>query len=353
MAHLLQSGDSFFPAPSKESLLEGLPVGNYTVEENMSGMYFSRGERFQKIGKLYGDHAKWAGRILDTFQERDQNTGILLSGLKGSGKSLLGRLLSQNAAELAMPTILINKPWPGDKLGPLLSQLTSPAVIFMDEFEKVYNDLKVQESVLSLLDGTASSKHLFILTINESHRLNSHLKNRPGRLYYSIDFSGLDDDFIREYCNDKLQNKIHVEAVVKLCSLFDEFNFDMLKALVEEMNRYGEAPSEAVKLLNITPAENVNNYAVGIIDPSGKKRDTSMEWYGNPLFLVSWDLEVSPEDKADENDDAAYVTLPIDGNSLVSFDSKKAVYVFQHEGWIITLTGSQARKGRTSHWAAY
>ena len=35
--------------------------------------------------------------------------------------------------------------------------------------------------------------------------------------------------------------------------MFGEFNFDMLKALVEDMNRYDEAPDETIKILNTKP----------------------------------------------------------------------------------------------------
>lgn len=353
MGYFLQSGDSFFPAPSKESLLESLPPGNYTVEESMSGMFYKRSERFQPLEKLYGEHEKWSKRILNTFGTRGGNTGVLLAGEKGSGKSLLGRVLSRDAAELGMPTIIVNKPWPGDRLGPLLAQLTSPAVIFMDEFEKVYSDSQVQETVLSLLDGTSSTKHLFILTVNDSRRLDVHLKNRPGRLYYSVEFRGLEADFIREYCTDTLEDKGHVEAIVQLSSLFDEFNFDMLKALVDEMNRYDEAPNEAVKLLNITPAENQNYYAVEVTDPNGVTRKAEQQWYGNPLFLTTWECEVYPLDKADEGDEDAYTSLTIVGSELVSYNAAETSYVFQHEGWIVTLTGKHRARGRAEHWATH
>lgn len=353
MGYFLQSGDSFSPAPSKESLLECLPTGNYTVEESVNGMFFQRAEKFKPLTKLYGSHEKWSTRILNTFKERAGNTGVLFAGEKGSGKSLLARVISRDAALMGMSTIVINKPWTGDRLGSILAQLTSPAVIFMDEFEKVYNDSQTQETVLTLLDGTASTKHLFILTVNDSHRLDSHLKNRPGRLYYSIDFHGLENDFILDYCKDTLDQLEHTDAIVRLASLFEEFNFDMLKALIEEMNRYQESPAEAVKLLNITPADSKNYYDVEIIDPAGKLRKTDEEWYGSPLFLTTWEVSVFPEDPSLEEDDDAYTDIEITGDELASFNAEKNEYIFKHGDWRIILTSRQKKNTNLTHWATY
>ncbi len=354
MAYFLQTGDAFFPAPSKESLLDGLPLGNYTVEESMDGMYFKRSRKFNKLTRLYGDHERWASRIVQTFKARSGNTGVLLSGEKGSGKSLLGKVLSRDAATEGMPTIIVDKPWSGTSLGPLLAKLTEPALIFMDEFEKVYDSASLQETILTLLDGTSSTKHLFVLTVNDSSRLDQHLKNRPGRLYYSIDFQGLESDFIREFCEDRLKAKEHIEAVVRLASLFDQFNFDMLNSLVDEMNRYGESPAEAVKLLNITPVENRQYFRVTIVDPEGNTRLGTDHWHGNPLFITRHEFQVYPlkevdEDSDDWSDKREKVVLT--ANDLIGHDAVNATYSFQKEGWVVTMIGNPTYRLSAGHWA--
>lgn len=353
MGYLLQSGDSFYPAPSKESLLDKLPEGNYTIEDSPTGMHFHRAERFQTLGPIYGEHEKWSSRIINTFQDRPGNTGVLLAGAMGSGKSLLGRVLSRDAAALGMPTIVINKPLSGNSLGPLLAQLSQPALIFMDEFEKVYSDSHTQETILTLLDGTASTKHLFVLTVNRTDNLDRHLKNRPGRLYYSLEFHGLDEQFIREYCKASLKAQEHVDQIVRLASIFDEFNFDMLKSLVDEMNRYDESPSEAVRFLNISPAEQTTHYKVKVTDPEGNERRAAEYWRGNPLFLKSWSIDVPPLKRDDEDDYASYENITLTGAHLQTYSAADRSYTFSLNGWTVVLTGEARPESSAEHWSSY
>ena len=107
MAHILQSGNIFRPTPNDAVLRDELPCGVYTLESDPRGYYFRARDSFRDLPSIYGDHERWAKRILDTFARKDSNMGVLLAGEKGGGKSLLGKLVARNAAELGMPTILI------------------------------------------------------------------------------------------------------------------------------------------------------------------------------------------------------------------------------------------------------
>jgi hypothetical protein len=210
----------------------------------------------------------------------------MLTGEKGSGKSLLAKQLAIKGAETGMPTIVINAPWTGDKFFSFLQQIDQPSIILFDEFEKVY-DSDEQESILTLLDGVFPSRKLFILTCNDKWRVDSHMRNRPGRIYYMLDYKGLTNDFIIEYCEDNLKNQTYIEKICAIASLFNQFNFDMLKALVEEMNRYDEAPEEALKMLNSKPEfDEGNKYQIEMevagIQVEQKHLETK-EWSGNPL----------------------------------------------------------------------
>jgi len=107
----------------------------------------------------------------------------------------------------------------------------------MDEFEKVYTtgadehgrwrgDANYQAKLLTLLDGVYSSRKLFLLTSNSKNSMDSHMMNRPGRLYYMLEFNGLDASFVEEYCEDNLVQKEYIPAVTAISSLFESFNFD-------------------------------------------------------------------------------------------------------------------------------
>jgi hypothetical protein len=228
----------------------------------------------------------------------------MLTGEKGSGKTLLAKLLAVTAAEAAVPTIVINEPWCGEGFNSFMQMIEQPTVILFDEFEKVY-DKDDQEKMLTLLDGVYPSKKLFILTCNDKWRIDSHMRNRPGRIFYSLDFKGLEQDFIMEYCADNLDNVDHIASVCRVAAMFDQFNFDMLKALVEEMNRYKETASEAMRMLNAKPEFGGDSkYKVALqikgldINPELIEQEV---WTGNPLTnRVSIDYKVFEDAKSAE-----------------------------------------------------
>lgn len=264
-----------------------LPGGNYIIRQDpVSGtLYLQSVEEFHAPPKFYGDTLQRAERILTTFESRPAGTGVLLSGEKGSGKTLLARTVSIMGAERGIPTIIINAPWAGDAFFSFLNAITQPCIIMFDEFEKVYSgskddnapkitgqfygDNQAQNAILTLLDGVFQTKKLFLLTCNDKYGINRNMLNRPGRIFYAIEFNGLGEEFVRQYAQDNLKNKDRVEQIVRVASMFTDFNFDMLKALIEEMNRYGESAADALSLLNISPERDYSQWNVSIL-PAGK-----------------------------------------------------------------------------------
>ncbi len=251
MTHFIRSGNVYRAFPGNAlDITEHLPKGNYILKFHpMEGFFLEESEPFTRKGKIYGNCLKNCQRILNTFEKREGNTGALLVGEKGSGKTLLARQIS---IESDMPTIIINTEFSGDSFNSFLASISQPCVVLLDEFEKVYKK-EAQESILTLLDGTYQSKKLFILTSNDKWRLDEHMRNRPGRLFYFLEFSGLEKEFIVEYCQDNLINKEMIPEVVSISSLFSSFNFDLLTAIVEECNRYGESPKDLLNILNAKP----------------------------------------------------------------------------------------------------
>ena len=261
MTHFLKSGNTYkvFPGNSID-ISETLPAGNYVLKFHpMEGFYLEEIDGFRMPPKIYGDCLKHSSRIINTFRGRDGNTGVLLTGEKGSGKTLLAR---QVAIESGLPVIIINSDFKGDGFNSFLSGITQPCVVFLDEFEKTYNR-ESQEKILTLLDGTYQSKKLFLLTSNDKWRIDSNMRNRPGRIFYLIEFGGLEEQFIREYCEDNLVAIQHVDDIVRMSRIFDVFSFDLLASIVEESNRYGENPKDLITLLNAKPEYSGEvNYAV-------------------------------------------------------------------------------------------
>jgi hypothetical protein len=257
----------------------------------------------------------------------------MLNGEKGSGKTLLAKTLSIEAAKQGVPTIIINAAWTGDAFNKFMQDIEQPCIILFDEFEKVYGQ-DDQEAALTLLDGVFPSRKLFILTCNDKWRVNEHMRNRPGRIYYMIDFKGLSPEFIIEYCQEQLKAKHFIDKIVEIAALFEQFNFDMLKALVEEMNRYGETPQDALKMLNAKPEFNNNGEFECKVLVDGKEVEGAREkWSGNPLVGAvhcEWDAEP-------DNPDDGWMHVVFTPNHIIKVDASEGRFVYQNEKNIVLV----------------
>lgn len=359
MTYFLKRGNTY-SVSKKEALdiQEKLPAGNYVVKKNdMTGEIYLEGiDRFEFKGKVYGDTIKRANRILFSFADRPSATGVMLTGEKGSGKTLLAKMLSIKGYEKDYPTIVINAPWCGDAFNAFIQSIEQPVIIVFDEFEKVYDEQE-QEAMLTLLDGVYPTKKLFVLTCNDKWRVNQHMRNRPGRIFYSLEYKGLSAEFIREYCEDNLEDKEHIDKIVGIAGTFDQFNFDMLKALVEEMNRFGETPQEAMEMLNAKPEYSDNGkYKIKLVMDGEEVSDNDLddkEWVGNPLTRqVNVSFKKFEKDEETGDLDWEWSGIRFEPANLKKIDDGGNKYVFAHpDGAQLVLT--KVKEQAYKYWDAF
>ncbi|NBR00536.1 MAG: ATP-binding protein [Actinobacteria bacterium] len=231
---------------------DALPPGNYTVCRNaLSGDYFlEECAPFTLPAKLYGKTVPWSERILNSFHNDDHQTGVLLSGTKGSGKTLLSKYIATTSG---LPVLIVNDAFSDDRFLRTIQGVEQPAVILFDEFEKLY-DREAQGRVLTLFDGVYTARNkVMILTCNERTQVRDLFHNRPGRIRYAIDFHGLGAEFIKEYCADNLVNADYLDDIIKVAVSCGDFNFDMLQSFVRELNMYGGTVEDTVEILNVKP----------------------------------------------------------------------------------------------------
>jgi len=135
----LEQGANEYRPTAKDNLkiYEKLPPGNYNIGADDQGFFLNKVEDFQVSGKIYGDLLAQKDRIMSTFIDRPASTGVLLSGEKGSGKTLLTRIIATHAATLGYPTILINSVLKGESFNQFLQRIEQPTVIIFYEYEKV------------------------------------------------------------------------------------------------------------------------------------------------------------------------------------------------------------------------
>lgn len=196
---------------------------------------------------IFGDYKKRAEKVMNTYNARSSSTGVLLTGNKGSGKSMISELIANMAIEQGLPVILVNEKFTGDTFSSFMDDI-GECVLFFDEFAKVYEDN--QDGLLSLLDGTMSRKRLIMMTENKTTRINEFMLNRPGRIFYHFKYDKIGEDFITEFCEHHNVAEI-VEDLKYIRSTALEFSVDVLQAIVEEYKRYGGKVDDIVKDMNI------------------------------------------------------------------------------------------------------
>lgn len=340
----LNSGTKYRPIDSKDlNKKDILPIRTYIVKYDPDkGTYFlEEATDFKAEGKLYGDVEQKAERIMNTFQSRSNSTGVLLAGEKGSGKTMLAKSISIKGRDQGVVTLIVNSPYKGEKFNKFIQSIQQPAIIIFDEFEKVYNDREDQEAILTLLDGIFPSKKMFVMTVNESSCVNTYMIDRPGRLFYSLRYEGLDENFIKEYLEDNIKNKDHLEEAVEFLLSLHKVNFDMMKALVEEVNRYDESPLKSVQMLNID-SDKVKQTAWKVrIFENGKEitKDTSVGKRGKIIkkiddmddwtFYHSW---------YNEGEGWKEKEVEITADHLIEYDGETKSHVFLNGDYLLEAT---------------
>ena len=210
----------------------------------------------QRKPKVYGIHQQKVDKVLRAFGGFNRNLGVILSGNKGIGKSIFAKLLALQAVQRGIPVIIVERFIPG--IASYLESIEQEVMVLFDEFDKTFSNIKAGENepdpqagLLSLFDGVATGKKLFVVTCNELYGLNDYLINRPGRFHYHFRFEYPSDSEIREYLCDKLDRNYwsQIDAVIAFSRKVD-LNYDCLRSIAFELNT-GNDFADAIKDLNI------------------------------------------------------------------------------------------------------
>jgi len=207
-------------------------------------------DKFELPSKLYGSTEKRSNRILRSLASSTKGVGVLCTGDKGSGKSLL---MSKVCNDSGMPVILINSPFTGSQFDLFINRLGN-CVLFFDEFGKTYKeneDENPQEAILSLLDGSTSNKRLVLMTENNVRLINDFIIGRGGRVRYHFEYNKLEEEVIAQYCAERECSQKFIDDVIDFSRKSVSFSFDTLVTLVNEHKEYSEDLDEFLSFINV------------------------------------------------------------------------------------------------------
>lgn len=241
--NILKHAGDVLTLTSAEKLMSRLDKGIYLIKYNQElgfHLVLKSTDLFPMPPKIYGNPEQLADYYLEKWSVTDSNIGIHLTGLKGTGKTVLAQMIANKCGGAIL---IMTDPFAGQAF---LDFISSPvfrgSCLLLDEFEKMYDhDVKGQnkksdvpvDSLLTLFDGMLKTKLLFIATSNNPE-ISEYFINRPGRILYTHTFSGLDDDTIFGVVEDLVKDPQRVEEVIDSISDIKQVSMDVLVKVAEE-----------------------------------------------------------------------------------------------------------------------
>lgn len=237
-------GDTYWQS-TKGNYTATLPTALLNISyDERKGFYLEKmGDKFDFQHKIYGVETELINRVKKTYVNTNRNLGILLNGVKGTGKTVTSKLI---ANEIGIPVLVVQHVFAG--LVDFINSIKQDVIIFIDEYEKIFEG---RHTLLTIMDGVLSNEHrkFFILTTNETY-INDNLLQRPGRIRYFKTFGNLKPNVVNEIVDDFLVHKHLKKDVVRFVSSLELITIDIVKSIVEEVNIHEESPEMFKDIFN-------------------------------------------------------------------------------------------------------
>lgn len=320
---------------------EPLTPAVYTIQSDpvSKELYLEKtSDKFHIGHKIYGHSMKFVDRIIKTFGATTGNLGLLLNGVKGTGKTVDSKLVCNN---LNLPVLVVPAPYPN--LPDFLSKIPCDVTVFFDEFEKMYPaNYNNNADILTVMEGVLTSEHrrVFILTTNSLY-INDNLLERPGRLRYHVTYKDLTREVIEEVVDDLLVHKGLREDCIDFISTLKTITIDIIKKIIEEVNIHEERPQDFGHIFNIKKSskkfdlfkvsedgsqaiwfEDVTMVPIEPLKPNQRQAlRIDGDWEASIVSIISPSLIVVDEEQQDPDQPALHVQVKI-----VERDSKHAAF---------------------------
>tara|TARA_R110002153_G_scaffold155933_1_gene308032 strand:- start:4624 stop:5751 length:1128 start_codon:yes stop_codon:yes gene_type:complete len=243
-----------------------LPVGSYNLQYNgTTGEFWVSSVVVKSHGKVYDFDESFIARCLQTYEREERNLGVLLYGLKGTGKSVCALQICKRSG---IPVIIIDKYYSG--MFKFLATIQHEFILLIDEYEKLFKNH--EDALLSVMDGALDTEHkrMFILTSNTC-AINEFMIERPGRIRYTREYKSLPKSVTVAVVTDMLATNATmaadavstgvvsttlptplptIEEIVKFIGTLNIITIDIVKTVVLEVIA-GEALKDLPEFLNV------------------------------------------------------------------------------------------------------
>lgn len=237
------------------NIMPNLPPGIYRCVLTNSGPVLHRlSSNFAIPFDIYSPRTDIVDRVWTAFKSVPKNIGVLLNGIKGTGKTLTAQLICNRAIEHGMPVIVVDSV--NISLNLIFEDIRQPVVILLEEWEKIFENEEHQHDLLTRLDGTSdrSNKRICLFTSNSTNSMQDTFFNRPGRIRYTYNFDRLSAEVIAALVQAKVPNdrKHLIPSFLELIEELEVLSMDTASTLLEDMILFNETAYDAVKHLGLT-----------------------------------------------------------------------------------------------------
>lgn len=206
---------------------------------------------------------RFIDKVINSYNLSESGfTGVMLAGLKGSGKTVMAKMIANKSG---LPIINIDKNIRPYILRNLVEKLGDTSVCFLfDELDKVLADYD-DSVLLQVLDGSdTKGKHMILFTCNDDNEISEYLIDRCSRIRYWREFDEMSPSLIMEVLNDKLNDKKEVKSLTDFIKdNFEVCSFDNITSFVKEANDYPTTTFEEL-------FEDMNLSSKGTIKPHAR-----------------------------------------------------------------------------------
>jgi len=276
-----QSANQYWPSTNALKC-PTIPAGLYQYEKSIAGWFLVRtGDRYEFPYKIYGNHDHIVSRIKAAWTKIEGNLGVLLNGIKGTGKTITAQNIANWAVDAGIPVLVVRHPIP---LADVLERFHQEVLVIFDEFEKSHSDKDDQQALLTALDGMARNAHrrLFVFTTNEK-TVDTNFIDRPSRIRYCWEFDRLSDDVLEALLTDLLDPDLAPlrASIVTYLQTRKVLSIDVAKTVINEVNMFRQDPSEFAHILNLTEMDALG-FTLEILDSNHNPVRTLTPYFTPP-----------------------------------------------------------------------